>query len=51
MKIVDLLNPAAIAADLQAAGKSEALAELTDVVLKVESGLDREEGIHVLQVV
>ena len=49
MKIVDLLNPAAIAADLQAVGKSEALAELTDVVLKVESGLDREEVIHVLQ--
>jgi len=49
MKIVDLLNPAAIAADLQASGKNEALAELTDVVLKVENGLDREEVINVLQ--
>ena len=49
MKIVDLLNPAAIAADLQAAGKNEALAELTEAVLKVENGLDREEVLHVLQ--
>lgn len=49
MKIVDLLNPAAIAADLAATGKNEVLAELTDAVMKVENGLDRDEVIRVLQ--
>lgn len=49
MKIVDLLNPAAIAADIEATGKNEALAELTDVMMKVEGGLDRDEVIRVLQ--
>lgn len=49
MKIVDLLNPAAIAADIEATGKNEALAELTDVMRKVENGLDRDEVIRVLQ--
>lgn len=49
MKITDLLNPAAIAPELQATGKNEALAELTDVMLKVEDHLDRQEVIRVLQ--
>lgn len=49
MKIVDLLNPGAIAADLEATGKNEALAELADVMMKVENGLDRAEVIRVLQ--
>jgi nitrogen PTS system EIIA component len=49
MKIVDLLHPAAIAADIEADGKSETLAELTDVMMRVESGLDRDEVIRVLQ--
>lgn len=49
MKIVDLLNPGAITANLEATGKSEALAELTDTLLKTEKSLDREEIIHVLQ--
>lgn len=49
MKIVDLLNPAAIAADIEAKGKNEALVELTDVMMRVENGLDRDEVIRVLQ--
>jgi PTS system nitrogen regulatory IIA component len=49
MKIVDLLNPAAIASDLKATEKNEVLAELTDAILKVENGLDRDEVIKVLQ--
>jgi len=49
MKIVDLLHPAAIAADIAATGKNEALAELTDVMMKVAGDLDRDEVIKVLQ--
>lgn len=49
MKIVDLLNPAAIAADIEAVGKDEALAELADVMIRVENGLDRDEVIRVLK--
>jgi PTS system nitrogen regulatory IIA component len=49
MKIVDLLNPAAIAADLKATAKNEVLAELTEAMIKVESHLDRDEVIKVLQ--
>ena len=49
MKIVDLLNPNAIAADIEASGKDEALVELTDVMMQVESGLDRDEVIRVLK--
>ena len=49
MKIADLLNPDAIAADLRATGKNEVLAELTDAILQVEKGLDRNEIIKVLQ--
>jgi len=49
MKISELLHPDAIAADLKATGKNEVLAELTDAILKVEGGLDRDEVIRVLQ--
>ncbi|BCR05486.1 PTS fructose transporter subunit IIA [Desulfuromonas versatilis] len=49
MKIVDLLNPAAIVADLKAEGKNEVLAELTDAMRKAASSLDRDEVIQVLQ--
>jgi PTS system nitrogen regulatory IIA component len=49
MKITDLLNPAAIAPELQATGKSDVLGELTDAMLKVENNLDRQEVIKVLQ--
>jgi PTS system nitrogen regulatory IIA component len=43
------LHPAAIAADIEATGKNETLAELTDVMMKVANGLDRDEVIRVLQ--
>lgn len=49
MKIVDLLNPAAIVADLKASDKVAALEELADAVVDVESGLDRSEILRVLQ--
>lgn len=49
MKIVDLLNPAAIVADLKASDKRMALEELADAVLMVDSNLDRMEIIRVLQ--
>jgi nitrogen PTS system EIIA component len=49
MKIVELLNPSAINADLKARSKPEALAELADAILRVENGLDRDEVIGVLQ--
>ena len=49
MKIVDLLNPAAIVPNLQAADKSTALEELADAIVGVENGLDRQEVIGVLQ--
>lgn len=49
MKIVDLLNPAAIVADLKASDKMTALEELADAVVDVESGLDRKEVLRVLQ--
>lgn len=49
MKIVDLLNPAAIVSNLQASDKKTALEELTDAIVGVEKGLDRQEVISVLQ--
>ncbi|MFA5516822.1 MAG: PTS sugar transporter subunit IIA [Desulfuromonadales bacterium] len=49
MKISDLLNATAIAADLKANSKNEVLAELTDAMLRVEGKLDRDEVIRVLQ--
>jgi PTS system nitrogen regulatory IIA component len=49
MKIVDLLNPAAITADIKATDKNAVLLELTDALIQVESSLDREEVLRVLQ--
>jgi len=49
MNIVDLLSPEAITAELAATTKNEALAELTDAILRVENGLDRDDVIAVLQ--
>ena len=49
MKIVDLLDPSAIAAELGGTTKNEVLGELTDALLRVEKSLDRSEVIRVLQ--
>lgn len=49
MNIVDLLNPDAVTADLKAVEKDAVLAELTDTMLRVEGGLDRDEVLSVLQ--
>lgn len=49
MKIVDLLNPVAIVDDLNGTSKSEVLGELTDALVRIEDGLDRDEVVKVLQ--
>ncbi len=49
MKISELLSPAAVSADLRSKTKNEILSELTDVLRKVETGLDRDEVVRVLQ--
>ncbi len=49
MKIADLLQPAAVADDLKGKTKNEILGELTDALLKVGDGLDRDEVVRVLQ--
>jgi nitrogen PTS system EIIA component len=49
MKIVDLLDPMAIAAELQGTTKTEVLGELTEALLRVEKSLDREDVVRVLQ--
>ncbi|PLX95594.1 MAG: PTS fructose transporter subunit IIA [Desulfuromonas sp.] len=50
MKIADLLNPAAIAADLEATDKEAALVELTDVMVSASGGeLNRDDVLQVLQ--
>jgi len=49
MKIADVLHPAAIADELEAENKSDAIAELTDALMRVEKGLDRDEVIQALQ--
>jgi PTS system nitrogen regulatory IIA component len=49
MKIVDLLNPSAIVANLQAVEKDAVLEELAGAAIKVGKGLDRAEVVHVLQ--
>jgi PTS system nitrogen regulatory IIA component len=49
MKIVDLLDPAAIVADLGAGEKEAALRELAGAALKVEKGLDQSEVVRVLR--
>lgn len=48
MKISELLDPVAIVADLQGAGKKEVLAELTDALLKTGANLSRDEVLKVL---
>ena len=48
MKIAELLNPNAIAGELKATGKEEALDELTDVLVKAFGNLDPEEVLRVL---
>ncbi|MDY0269803.1 PTS sugar transporter subunit IIA [Trichloromonas sp.] len=48
MKIAELLNPKAIAGELRASGKGEALGELTDVLVSASDNLDAEEVLRVL---
>ena len=49
MKIVELLQPQAITAELKSTSKPDVLAELTDAILRVENHLDRDEVIAVLK--
>ncbi|APG26063.1 MAG: PTS sugar transporter subunit IIA [Syntrophotalea acetylenica] len=49
MKIVDLLNPAAIVADLSAVDKDAVLEELAKAVVQVEKSLDHGDVVRVLQ--
>jgi PTS system nitrogen regulatory IIA component len=49
MRISDLLNPAAIAANMKSTSKNDVLTELADALLRAEGRLDRDEVIHVLQ--
>lgn len=49
MKIVDLLNPAAIIADLGASEKDAVLEELAGAAIRIDEGLDRSEVVRVLQ--
>lgn len=49
MKIVDLLDSLAIAEELRGTTKNEVLGELTDALLRVETSLDRDEVVRVLQ--
>jgi PTS system nitrogen regulatory IIA component len=48
MKISELLDPAAIVAELHGTGKKDVLGELTDALLKAESRLSRDEVLKVL---
>ncbi|RME40305.1 MAG: PTS sugar transporter subunit IIA [Deltaproteobacteria bacterium] len=49
MKLTELLKPEAINPSLSATGKNEVLAELTDALLRVEPGLNRDEVVEVLK--
>ncbi len=49
MKIVELLSPEAIIADMKSTEKSAALVELTDLIVSLKGGLDRDEVLGVLQ--
>ena len=49
VKITELLDPAAIVAELQGASKNEVLAELTDALLTANPRLNRSEVLRVLQ--
>ena len=44
MKISELLDPAAIVAELNGTGKKDVLAELTDALLKTDPSLSRDSG-------
>jgi PTS system nitrogen regulatory IIA component len=48
MKISELLDPAAIVAELNGTAKRDVLAELTDALLKTEQNLSREDVLRVL---
>ncbi len=48
MKISELLDPAAIVAELNGTGKKEVLAELTDALMKADSSLVRDDVLKVL---
>ncbi len=49
VKIAELLDPAAIVAELQGGSKNEVLAELTDALLTANPALNRAEVLRVLQ--
>ena len=48
MKIVELLSPEAVVADMKSTEKFAALAELTDSIVTIQEGLDRDEVLRVL---
>ncbi|WP_321531972.1 PTS sugar transporter subunit IIA [uncultured Desulfuromonas sp.] len=48
MKIVELLDPASVEADIQSVAKNEVLAEMTDVLLRSAKDLNREDVLSVL---
>ncbi|MBN2427861.1 MAG: PTS sugar transporter subunit IIA [Deltaproteobacteria bacterium] len=48
MRISDILQVDAIEADLKAKGKQDVLTELVDTLMRVETGLDRDEVVKVL---
>lgn len=49
MKISELLNPAAVVADIESRDKGRVLAELTDALVACDATLQRDEVIQVLQ--
>lgn len=48
VKIAEMLDPAAIVAELKGTGKKEVLAELTEALIVANPGLNRDEVIRVL---
>jgi len=48
VKIAEMLDPAAIVAELKGTGKREVLVELTEALLAANPGLNREEVLRVL---
>jgi len=48
VKIAEMLDPAAIVAELKGTGKKEVLAELTEALIAANPGLSRDEVIRVL---
>ncbi len=49
MKLIDVLNPAAIIDSMTATNKTDALVELTDAILRAGNGLDRDAVIKAVQ--